>query len=604
MKISHQQRINKEYAQVILADKVLLLHRLIPLLLGANFLGTIPLSVILWSDANLGMIPVWLAAMGITTSICWLFYRTLDPETATPDRVVLQVRGYGLFAMMAGVLWGIAGWIFFDSNDIASFTFLFVTLIVMVSGSLNPLSSRPVIYVLYSLPAFLPIVSKMLSLSVPFYSWMAVAAIFYLAIMFAFSRVIAASVHDSLLLKYQNQELLGKLRQRTVELEEQTAEAEKANIDKSRFLASASHDLRQPLHAVSMFSEALGAKLSDPEQQGYLNRVQQGLDTLSELLDSLLDISRLDAEIVPVNKKSISMPELCQKLHGDFLPDMTDKGLILESSCEKLFVHSDPVLLERVLRNLLTNAVRYTQQGRVSIRCYKKDDQAEIVVEDTGIGIAEDKLRDIFDEFVQLHNPERDRNKGLGLGLAIVRRISKVLEHPVQVSSELGVGTRFSIQLPLGEVQQIERLPKPVSAIEAKNALKGLQVLVIDNELDILDAMVNTMRPWGCVVNTACSSDGALSLVDYGYRPGFIISDFRMPGEIDGGELISALHEKLSVEDSVSPIPALIISGDTGADIHQKLSDQGLQLLSKPIKPAQLRIAMTRMLNSSLNSAK
>lgn len=211
-------------------------------------------------------------------------------------------------------------------------------------------------------------------------------------------------------------------------------------------------------------------------------------------------------------------------------------------------------------------------------------------IHDTGIGIPDDKIEDVFGEFVQLHNPERDRNKGLGLGLTIVRRIAQLLGAPLSLQSELNKGSRFSIELPLGEHNiELSRAPSPFIT---EDKLQGLQVLVIDNENDILAAIKDLLESWQCHFTGATSADKADQLIAEGYRPDFILSDYRLPGKRNGCQLVNSIHQNIGY------IPTLIITGDTANDVdtQAKAKALGLITLRKPVKPAQLRIAMTRLI--------
>lgn len=566
--------------QQIRIDKILAVHHNMPLMLIGNLLGSAPLAIALWNAIHDIRIVIWIMAIGVWTLVRWFHYRKLDAKSARPERIFSQGRGYIAFAFVSGCIWGSAGVFFFHPELTGIFSFLFLTLFAMTSGSMTSLSARPVNYLAYAVPTILPITIYMLVLDDVFFHWMGLAALVYLSLTLMLSFNLHRSLDRALLLKYENRELLQNLRR-------QTAAAEQANRDKSRFLAAASHDLRQPLHAVNLFAEGLERKLTTEAQAHDLEHMREGLNSLDELFNALLDISRMDAGSITVNQTDFLIGPLIQKLVQQFVPEAENKGLKLTVQGCGQAVHSDPVLLERLMRNLLGNAIRYTEQGGVCIVCQQESKHRLCIrISDTGPGIPKQHHEDVFAEFFQLGNPERDRGKGLGLGLAIVRRLSQLLDVPIEMRSEPGKGTEFEIRAPIG------KSVAAVNAVETQpvtDRLKHLRILVVDNETEILDAMRALLEGWQCRFTGAESTRKALQLVEGGLQPDLIVSDYRMPGEMNGCELIQSLRNSLGM------VPALLISGDTGTDILRHAKQAGLILLAKPVKPAQLRLTMTRL---------
>ncbi|HEC18006.1 MAG TPA: response regulator [Gammaproteobacteria bacterium] len=577
----------EQHQQAIRADKILLVHRNMPLMLVGNLLGCLPLAVILLNAGYGTMVFIWLGAIYLLSLVRWFHYWRLPVPVADRQRIFRQEREYIIFALVSGAIWGSTGVLFFNPDAVGQFTFLFLTLFAMISGSMTALSARPLNYLAYALPAMLPISINLFLQDTVFYFWMGVASLVYLVLTLVMSHNMHRSLSHSLMLKYENIDLLEDLQQ-------QTEAAHRANRDKSRFLAAASHDLRQPLHAVNLFVEGLDAKLTTAQQVYDMEHIRHGLNSLSELFDALLDISRMDAGSLPVNKVDFRIDPLLHRLADQFAPEAEGKGLRLTvSDCDHI-VYSDPVLLERMLRNLLSNAIRYTERGEVRIACQEAHDHhLQISIVDTGPGIPEQNRDDIFSEFFQLQNPERDRSKGLGLGLAIVRRLSRLLGHVVELHSSLGKGSEFTLQVPMGEGVA---MVTDISAVAvAENRLENLQVLVIDNETEILEAMCTLLEGWQCRFTGIESACVALKRVEEGLRPGFIVSDYRLPGKLNGCELVQQLRE------IAGNIPALLISGDTSEAIIRQAKDASLIMLTKPVKPAQLRLAMMRQLKTQGN---
>ncbi len=372
-------------------------------------------------------------------------------------------------------------------------------------------------------------------------------------------------------------------------LEQARLESENANKAKSKFLAAASHDLRQPLHAIGMFLSALEdrrGKVKSEEAETDLriiNNISDSLEALRGLLNALLDISKLDAGVMKAEISPVMLQPLMERLIKQYTGRADEKGLKLKSFCPNVAVRSDPVLLERVLSNFLSNAVRYTEEGGVLIGVRTRGEEVLIQVYDTGAGIPKDKVDDIFVEFQQLDNPARDRRRGLGLGLAIVERVLALLNHPLTLRSVVGQGSVFSLNVPKAEAKLLDVEEKPVDV-----ALTGSDVpliVVIDDEPDILEGMEHLISGWKYDVVAALSTQEALDAIDENsLEPSLILADYRLQEEMTGADAIRVIHEKIGRK-----IPAAIITGDTAPDRIQEAKASGFVLLHKPLRPAQLR---------------
>ena len=366
-------------------------------------------------------------------------------------------------------------------------------------------------------------------------------------------------------------------------------EAESANRAKTRFLASASHDLRQPIHTLSLFSAALSMRPLDQPSREIAQHMGSALDALASQLDALLDVSKLDAGIVDRNLQTVHLLPLLARLTEEFKPVAQGKGLHLQLECPRdSYTATDPALLERLLRNLLSNALKYTESGSVSLACHRDANRWLVEVRDTGRGIPPAEQARVFEEFYQLDNPERDRSKGLGLGLAIVRRLCDLLEIQLQMDSTPGVGTRFSLDLTVVQAQQTESGPK--QAIAAPPA--GLRVLVVDDEEAVRLGMSSVLSEMGLQVRTADSSTGALALLP-DFEPQLVLADFRLRGDDDGLSTIRALRRQLP------ELPALLISGDTAPSRLREARAAGVPLLHKPVAINELRKAIAQAVAAS-----
>ena len=371
------------------------------------------------------------------------------------------------------------------------------------------------------------------------------------------------------------------------------ANLEMADRYKSHFLASASHDLRQPLHALNLFVAQLQTETNPAERSRLVSRIDAAVASMNELFEALLDMTKLEAGILQANPAEFAVQRLLDRIETTFAELADKKGLSLRVVPCSAWVRSDPILLERILLNLVGNAVRYTARGGVVVGCRRRATQLRIDVCDTGAGIPEDQRQSIFSEFYQLANPAPDRKAGLGLGLAIVDRLSRLLGHPVQLESHPGRGSRFSVSVPLAaELRGTVQLPV---ALHATDLARGKRVMVIDDDVLVLDGMRGILQSWGCRVQTASSGAAALvSVADGDAQPDLIISDLRLADDQTGIEVIERLREALG-----APIPAFVISGDTAPERLREASARGYHLLQKPVSPMTLRTTLNRLLKNS-----
>ena len=375
-------------------------------------------------------------------------------------------------------------------------------------------------------------------------------------------------------------------------LEDKSRQLEMANRYKSHFLASASHDLRQPLHALNLFVAQLPTEKKPAERKRLVSHIDAAVASMNELFEALLDMTKLDAGILQANPVEFAVQRLLDRIETTFAELADEKGLSLRVVPCSAWVRSDPILLERILFNLVANAVRYTARGGVVVGCRRCATQLRIDVCDTGAGIPENQRQSIFSEFYQLANPAPDRKAGLGLGLAIVDRLGRLLGHPVELQSNPGRGSRFSVSVPLA-AELRSTVPLPV-APHAADLARGKRVMVIDDDVLVLDGMRGILQSWGCCVQIAASGAAALAIVvDGGGQPDLIISDLRLADGENGIEVIERLRKALG-----TPVPAFVISGDTAPERLREASAGGYHLLQKPVSPMTLRTTLNRLLKS------
>lgn len=367
-------------------------------------------------------------------------------------------------------------------------------------------------------------------------------------------------------------------------------DAERANRAKSQFFAAASHDLRQPLHALRLFLGVLAMGQHPPRTRDLIDKMDQSLKTTEELLNSLLDLARLEAGVIEPSVETVDLAGLLVRLEQVFGIEAEHAGLTLRVVPCRIPVRSDPMLLERILRNLLSNALRYTRHGRVLLGCRRQGDRLRIEVWDTGPGIPPDQMPKIFEEFYQIAPPGHERRQGLGLGLAIVARLAILLDHPVGVRSTPGRGSVFSVTVPVataGRPPAAETPAPPPAAVFA-----GTLVAVVDDEPSVLSAMSLTLTSWGC---EAVAAETAETLVDRliarGRTPDLVIADLRLRNGENGMALIATLRRQFA-----KTIPGIILTGDTTPELGGEAARMGLVLLYKPVNPEHLRARVAEAL--------
>ncbi len=377
----------------------------------------------------------------------------------------------------------------------------------------------------------------------------------------------------------------------TLELRQKKDEAETATAAKSRFLAAASHDLRQPAHALGLFVARLAQLPADDATRELVHGVEASVSALQDMLDALLDLSRLESDSVQIRLADFPLQNLFDQLNHAFAASAAAKGIRLRVRSSSLWLRSDPILLSRVLHNLVGNAIRYTPAGSVLVACRHLADPGQVRIEvwDSGVGIATAHHASVFDEFFQIGNSERDRYKGLGLGLSIVDRSCRLLQHSLTMRSAPGCGSRFGVSVMAVAASKEEAPGQDITGLPG-GEVAGMRVLLIEDDRLGAVALAGLLESWGCKVHHANDPAHALSLVRYALHPDVIISDFRLPGGQSGLEAVRLLRELLGVE-----IPALLISGDTDIELLRMAKEAGLVLLHKPVRPAKLRALLRRI---------
>lgn len=495
------------------------------------------------------------------------------------------------FAFAAGLVTGTAGPLFFSPLSSEGRALLTMILVCWTAGGVSTAAAYARAFYAYVAPALLPLALLWVMTGDPQNTAVAVLIVLFGLIQVFFVRDNERVVRESFVIRYENERLLEALERERQEVLLARDRAEEANRAKSHFLAAASHDLRQPLHALSLYSATLKLRSTDGATSEIAGHINEALASLAALVDSLLDISKLDAGAVRPELQRVSVKTLIERIEADYRPVAREKGLAFRVAPVDAQVETDPMLLERVVRNLVDNAFKYTVVGSVALNAEVDEHTVRIAVHDTGPGIHESERERIFEEFYQVGNPQRDRSKGLGLGLAIVRRLAQLLGLDVQLETRPGRGSTFAVTL--ARVAGESALPHPplVPAVDDSRALVGARVLVIDDEPTVRVGMRSLLESWECRV-MACSGlvEAQRLLDEYGFDVDVIVADFRLPQHENGIETVRRLRARLG------DVPALMVSGDTAPERLREAQASGLPFLHKPVSADKLKETMLAVL--------
>lgn len=553
------------------------------------------LVVLMWNSVPQARLLQWLALVWAWHGIELLHWWRRRAEADTLAQCRAWHRRFMLHTAGAAALWGYGWWQLFVPGDLGYQALLVCVAVGMGAGALTTNAvHRPSLFA-YLVLLLLPLIVRVALEGDLTHGLLAALLLLYLGFLFSAGLRMMQVFETSLRERFAKESLLGELRQREGALAEALQAAEQANRAKSKFLAAASHDLRQPLQALRLFSDALQHMVQEAEPKRLAGQIGKSVNALAEMFEDLLDVSRLDAGIIEPRWQHFELHDLFDRLYVDFEPMARAKGLELRlpwcdqagegqaEACHAV-VYSDPFLLERMLRNLVSNAIRYTDRGRVEVRCTCRDNTIEIAVRDTGIGIRPEVLPHIFEEYYQVDNPHRDRRKGLGLGLAIVRRVEELLGYQVQVESTPGQGSTFRFTLQAGKRDELVR---PFVITASRYDVAGKVVALVEDDEDIRGSLAEHMTGWGCRVFAADGAADLLRKLDLeAVRPDILVCDYRLPDDQ------TALDVMRELRAFWGELPVVVVTGDTGEEVLRAIRAAGATLLNKPVAPLRLRAEM------------
>ena len=548
----------------------------------------------------------WLGGAALVALARALHGRRLRRSATTPANVESRIVALTVLATTNASLWGALGWAAGGTADPMVLLVVVMMLAGLAASGIAFLSRLRPMFVLFLGATMLPVAARLALLDSDGLRWLAPLIVAYLVVLGVASRATARATLHSLALRFENAELVERLAGEVRRADEARAEAERANRAKSAFLAAASHDMKQPLQALRLRAGALGTRVgaggargaggwaADPHARGedelaLVAGIDDSVRALDALFESILDASELDAGTLRARVRDVALDDVLERVRRTFEPLGRAAGLAFAVAPSGAAVRTDPDLLERLLANLVANAVRYTPEGGVRIRALAPSGagpgaRVSVRVSDTGVGIDPGEHERVFEEFVQLGNRERDRRRGIGPGLSIVRRLACLLDVELELDSAPGRGTRVTLGIEAGTPSRVDADGSPPLAAESRPAFDDLLVLVVDDERDVAEATRALLESWSATCAVAGSGAEALERLDeLGRVPDVIVSDYRLRGRETGPDAVAAVRERLG-----TAVPALLVTGDVAPERLARIHASGLPVLHEPSPPDEL----------------
>ena len=602
-----------------LAEEVRSAFDYLPASLAGNVAGVSVIALLFWSTTPRHVIAWWLVAFGLMLAVrIFLGHRFKLTQaagvTASVDWPAWR-RKWNLGTLSSAAMWGATAWLFYPSDQSIQQIGLIITIYTLSVAVVPVLATQPKVFLAFSALCFLPLAARIASEGTTY--GYELAGI--LVLVFGLTTVLARSYRQALRraidLKLHADDLTAQLQVEKSAAEAARAEAEGARVEaegarsqaegaralaeianraKTQFFTAASHDLRQPLHAMGLFAEALRQKNHDVEVAHLVNSINESVDALEGLFSELLDITRIDSGGVEVHPQHFAMSDILRKLRLHFEPVAFEKGLALRLRGGQHWAHADPLLVERILRNLVSNAIRYTADGTVLVSCRRKGDALLLQVWDSGVGISQAQQARVFEEFYQVPKAEQSgggaalhERKGLGLGLAIVKRLADLLEAPLSMESQLGRGTVFSLLVPAGKAAR--QVVSTASTLASRSlTLENRLIVLVEDEPVVLAGLEAVLKSWGATLASFNSVSACVAWLEGRQtslaRPDLLIVDFRLEDGRSGLEAITLMRTHFKQK-----IPAIVVTGSTMTGHEQEAHDMDFHLLIKPVLPNKLR---------------
>jgi signal transduction histidine kinase/CheY-like chemotaxis protein len=561
-------------------------------------LGACILCAAMWTQVQLSTMLTWFTLIALNQAWRTALLRAFRRVRPGAEAAARWGHYWAVGSTVAGALWGLAAVMMFPDAP-AYQALLIVCLFGAVLGGLNLTAVYKPSFYGFVLPALLPLIARVALVGDAVHLFIAGVMSVVLAFVVGFGHRLNDVLTRSLVIRYENIELIGELKARTRTALEARAAAEAANRAKSQLLAAASHDLRQPLHALGLYVAALAARARDADWRALVDHVESAANALELQFAQLIDLSRLDAGVLTPERADVPLAPMFARLRAEFAAEAAARGLSFAIVATRVTVRSDASLLERIVGNLISNAIRYTQRGGVVVGVRRHGSRIAIDVVDTGIGIAPADRERVFEEFFRVRSPgaTTPARRGMGLGLAIVRRFADLLGHDIALDSTLGSGSRFRVFVPraaaLASRPHRARAAPDIAHQARPPAFDGRVVAVVDDDPATVDAMRTLFETWGARVVGGETPDALLAELGVVERyPDLIVADLRLADERSGIDAVRRLRDELGCA-----IPAIIVSGDTGTRADREARSAGLALLPKPVIGSALRDAAAALLD-------
>ncbi|HEY0819477.1 MAG TPA: hybrid sensor histidine kinase/response regulator [Rhizobacter sp.] len=574
------------------AERVADIYAYLPITTVAMVVGVVVTVTQFWSLVPRAGMVVWLVALGLLGVVrAWMYRGFKNRHSNARDALLRWYQAWRATTLVAGCLWGVAAWFFYPYGGATEKLILILTIYSYCMAGMQILSPQHNTFYEFCALCLTPLVVRVAlpgdSAGLTLAAYLLV--IFGITIMLA--RLYRKNNEGLLQIKVRLDQLTLQLRAEKAAAEAARQEAEVANRAKTQFFAAASHDLRQPLHAMGLFAEALRQRNHDEEVAQLVASINGSVDALEGLFSELLDITRIDTGGVDVTPEHFNMGDIFRKLRLHFEPVAFEKGLALRFRGAQHNLYADPVLVERILRNLVSNAIRYTNDGTVLVSCRRRDGRLLLQVWDTGLGIREREQEHIFEEFYQVQYNETltpQQRKGLGLGLAIVKRLAGLMQAPLRLRSVPGRGSVFSLEFPPGRAPRVREPSDVRRKLPIGLTLDHRFIVVVEDEPAVRGGLEVLLRGWGARVasfETAAQSTAWVQQADPTKQtPDLLIVDYRLEQGRTGLEVIEAFRARFG-----RAVPVIMVTGSTMTQHDAEAAEHDFHLLIKPVVPNKLR---------------
>lgn len=594
-------------AREIQYEQIISVYREYPSGVIPSLLGGTLLVIIMWQQLPHALLLLWLGMQYLITLVRGYYYFRFMRAIPAIDHIDRWRTGFIAGSVAVGGVWGSLAFVMYTPDSLIYQWVVLTSIFAVCAGGVSVMGYYLPAFYAFAIPLVTPVIARQLTIEGTIHLVVAAICTIFLLSFLGFARRHNRLITESFRMRYEKNDLIAELKQQSLaaetasmeaerakqEAERAKEEAELANRSKSQFLATASHDLRQPLQAIALFSEALRERIYYPEVRSIVDNINASVQALQSLFNELLDVSRLEAGVVEAVPIHFRVNQLLDKLRTDYTPSAREKNLRLRVVPSELVLFTDPMLLERVVRNFVANAVRYTDEGgAVVVGCRRQwDGKIRIEVRDNGVGISQDEQQKIFEEFYQIENPERDRRKGFGLGLAIAKGIEHIINCKIGLKSAPGRGSTFSIAVPRGAAAASLKSVATNIKKQVKN-LRGALIVVLDDDYTVREAMQMLLSDWGCdVIAAGTVEEAAERIRDAGRFPTLMIADYRLRGGMNGIGAINRIRAFTK-----QSLPAVLVTGDTGVDRLREVRESGITLLHKPVVVTQLSDTLSRLI--------